>query len=50
MSPVGIVKFVGAWGCTITALGLIIIGHGLPIIAQTVAIVGIAFALAPASW
>lgn len=50
MNPMGIIKFIGAWVCIIAAITLIVIGHYLPVMAEVLAVLAIAFALAPASW
>lgn len=50
MQIVKIVKVVCAWGCAIGALTLILVGHGLPVVAEVLAMTSIAFALAPVSW
>lgn len=50
MRPITIVKFIGSWFCIIAAVTLILIGHSLPIMSEVLAMLAIAFALAPASW
>lgn len=47
MSPMGIVKFIGAWGCIIASAAFLVIGGGNAGLSGTLALLGVAFSLAP---
>ncbi len=50
MSPVGIVKFLGAWFCIVAAVALLVVGHEPFGVATTLCVLAVAFAMAPTSW
>lgn len=51
MRAITVIKFVGTWTCIILAAGFVILGPPRPpIIAQTITLIAIAFALAPSNW
>ena len=50
MRPVTIVKFIGAWFFLIAAVVILVLGHTVPIAPEVLAVVSIAFAVAPNGW
>jgi hypothetical protein len=50
MRPIAIVKFIGAWFFLIAAVVIIVLGHAVPVEPMVLAVVSVAFAMAPASW
>lgn len=49
MSPMGLVKFLGAWGCITAAVVLMILGHQLAGLPGILSLLSIAFSQAPTS-
>lgn len=43
----GTVKFIGCWACIIATLVLMVLAHGVPGVTTPLAILAIAFAVAP---
>ena len=50
MNPISIIKFFGAWFCILASVVLLVLGHqvfGLP---GVLALLALAFSMAPVSW
>ena len=50
MNPVTIIKFIGAWFCIVAAIAFLVVGHEVFGIPGVLALLAIAFSVAPAHW
>jgi hypothetical protein len=50
MQPINLIKFIGAWFFLIAAIVVLVLGHEVAIGPLVLAIVSLAFAMAPANW
>lgn len=50
MNPLTIIKFIGAWFCIVAAIVMLVLEHSVFGLPGVMALLAIAFSLAPASW